>query len=89
MEALLFENTYLPQKNLEHLKRYQYHGQDRSILSFLIYRHMWSAVVDYIPMWIAPNAITLVGFSLSFACYALLMFYTPMMDREAPSWVYI
>lgn len=102
MGLSFFEDAYLPRRHLQHLDNYKYHGVDHSILSRLVYKRFWNWVVEFIPKWVAypscvlmylcpgsPNVITLMGFLLSFGIYALLMLYTPMMDKAAPSWVYI
>ena len=86
---MLFQETYLPAEYLPNLKKYHYSGKDNSILSALFFNKMWNIAVNYLPMNLAPNMITLIGFSLSLGCYLLLMLFTPLMDKAAPSWVYL
>jgi ethanolaminephosphotransferase len=86
---MLFQETYLPAEYLPNLKKYHYCGQDNSILSAIFFTRMWNVIVDYLPMNLAPNMITFIGFSLSLGCYLLLMLFTPLMDTAAPSWVYL
>jgi ethanolaminephosphotransferase len=86
---MLFQETYLPSGFLPNLKKYHYSGKDDSFLSNMVFNNFWNVAVNYLPMNLAPNMITLIGFSLSLGCYLLLMIFTPLMDKPAPSWVYI
>ncbi|KAI9670713.1 MAG: hypothetical protein M1817_003823 [Caeruleum heppii] len=40
------------------------------------------------PMWMAPNAITLSGFSFVILNFFTLLWYNPTLDQECPPWVY-
>ncbi|KAL3799807.1 hypothetical protein HJC23_010457 [Cyclotella cryptica] len=54
------------------LPRYQYHGEDLSLL----YKHVLSplagGLVERIPMWVAPNVITLGGLALMALSYGVI-----------------
>ena len=48
----------------------------------------WNFFVEYLPLWIAPNMVTLVGFILILANVGLANIYMPDLIGPAPSWVY-
>lgn len=53
--------------NGEELKRltlHKYSAVDTSYLDELCMKKFWDRLVQYYPMWLAPNLITLIGKSL-------------------------
>jgi len=44
--------------------------------------------VKLFPLSVAPNAITLSGFGFIIANILTMLYYTPNLDQECPSWVY-
>nr|CCA25449.1 CDPalcohol phosphatidyltransferase putative [Albugo laibachii Nc14] len=79
---------YVTHEGSEKLLTYEYHGGDNS----LIYKHlltpMNNKLVEYLPMWLAPNVITLTGLLLVAFTHACFIFYCPTLVGEAPSWLY-
>ena len=48
----------------------------------------WNACVEFLPLWLAPNMVTLLGFFCILSNVALLVIYEPTMDGTDPSWLY-
>ncbi|EAQ93663.1 hypothetical protein CHGG_01898 [Chaetomium globosum CBS 148.51] len=46
---------------LIHLKSYKYSAVDKSPISHYILRPYWNAFVELLPLWLAPNMVTLLG----------------------------
>lgn len=71
--------TYLPDDAKARLAHYVYRGEDHSYL----YNHMWRPlcrkVVNYLPVWLAPNVITVVALVFVSLTHALLAFYMPKL----------
>lgn len=69
--------SYLPDDAKAKLAHYVYRGEDRSYL----YNHMWRPlcrkVVTYLPVWLAPNVITVAALVFVSLTHALLAFYMP------------
>ena len=69
-------------KDLErfpHLKEYHYHGVDRSILSRLFYYRLWDWMfLMFIPTWVAPNVLTLIGLLFTSLCATITIFLGPL-----------
>ncbi|KAI9744404.1 MAG: hypothetical protein M1818_001933 [Claussenomyces sp. TS43310] len=73
---------------LLHLKSYKYSSVDESPVSNYILKHYWNGVVKLLPLWLAPNMVTLLGFFCILANVLLLVLYVPDMDGTEPSWIY-
>ncbi|KAK0618425.1 CDP-alcohol phosphatidyltransferase-domain-containing protein [Bombardia bombarda] len=73
---------------LIHLKSYQYSAVDKSPISHYILRPYWNAFVKLLPLWLAPNMVTLLGFFFILANVGLLVIYMPDLAGPGPSWLY-
>ncbi|CAN9335430.1 unnamed protein product [Alternaria alternata] len=73
---------------LQHLRTYKYSSVDKSFISRYILKHYWNAFVELLPLWIAPNLVTLLGFFFILGNVVLLEVYIPDLVGPAPSWVY-
>ncbi|KAK3693737.1 hypothetical protein B0T22DRAFT_48776 [Podospora appendiculata] len=73
---------------LIHLKSYQYSAVDKSPISNYILRPYWNAFVHLLPLWLAPNMVTLLGFFFILANVGLLVVYMPDLAGPGPSWLY-
>ena len=75
-----------------HLRSYKYSSVDKSPISYYILRHYvrvahrkafvadlckWNAAVELLPMWLAPNMVTLLGFCFVLADILILEIYVP------------
>ena len=64
-------------------------GVDHSLLSrYILKPFWWSKVINYFPLSMAPNAITLSGFGFVIANILTMLYYTPNLDQDCPPWVY-
>ncbi|KAJ6172143.1 CDP-alcohol phosphatidyltransferase, partial [Penicillium chermesinum] len=48
----------------------------------------WTAFVELLPMWIAPNMVTLLGFMWIVANVFLIVLFVPDLTGPAPGWLY-
>ncbi|KAH6687825.1 cholinephosphotransferase 1, partial [Plectosphaerella plurivora] len=74
---------------LSHLKTYQYSSVDLSPVSHYILRPYWNASVELLPLWLAPNMVTVIGFMFILANVGLLCVMVPDLVGPAPGWVYL
>ncbi|KIW91683.1 uncharacterized protein Z519_07651 [Cladophialophora bantiana CBS 173.52] len=72
---------------MAHLKTYKYQSVDESWISNHILRHYWNAAVKFLPMWLAPNMVTLLGFFCILINIALLQVFVPDLVGPAPPWL--
>ncbi|TPX17166.1 uncharacterized protein E0L32_003284 [Thyridium curvatum] len=62
---------------LIHLKSYKYSSVDKSPVSYYILRPYWNAAVELLPLWLAPNMVTLIGFFFILGNIGLLVLFMP------------
>ncbi|KAI2472562.1 CDP-alcohol phosphatidyltransferase [Annulohypoxylon bovei var. microspora] len=74
---------------LIHLKSYKYSAVDKSPVSNYILRPYWNAFVELLPLWLAPNMVTLIGFCFILVNIALLVIVMPDLVGPGPSWLYL
>jgi ethanolaminephosphotransferase len=81
--------VYVRQEKLPNLKQYKYSGVDHSLLSRYILKPFYThIVIKCFPMSMAPNLITLTGFSFVVVNLLTLLWYNPTLDQDCPPWVY-
>ncbi|KAF2503120.1 sn-1,2-diacylglycerol cholinephosphotransferas-like protein [Lophium mytilinum] len=81
--------VYIRQDKLPRLKEYKYSGVDHSPVSKYIMKPFYNnVVIKCFPKSMAPNLITLTGFSFVIANFLTLLWYTPGLDQDCPPWVY-
>ncbi|KAG7149365.1 putative CDP-alcohol phosphatidyltransferase class-I family like protein [Verticillium longisporum] len=73
---------------LIHLKSYKYSAVDKSPISKYVLRPYWEASVKLLPLWLAPNMVTLIGFAFILANILLLVIVMPDLEGPGPSWLY-
>ncbi|OIW24060.1 CDP-alcohol phosphatidyltransferase [Coniochaeta ligniaria NRRL 30616] len=73
---------------LVHLKSYQYSAVDKSPISHYILRPYWNASVNLLPLWLAPNMVTLIGFLFILSNIVLLEIFMPDLVGPGPTWLY-
>lgn len=49
----------------------------------------WESIVKLMPMWIAPNLITFIGWLLMVFSYANMLRYDYTMERDIPRYCFI
>lgn len=81
--------NYISSDGLKNLSKYKYHCVDNSWVAANIGQPFWRWAVNLLPMWLAPNLVTLIGFSLMLSSFVTLWFYCPTATEEAPRWVYL
>ncbi|KAK7418703.1 Phosphotransferase [Neonectria magnoliae] len=81
--------VYVRQRELPALREYKYSSVDRSLLSKYVLKPFYTnVVIKCFPMSMAPNLITLTGFSFVIANFLTMLWYNPTLDQDCPSWVY-
>jgi len=81
---------YIPQSALENLSQYRYSCVDASPFSKLVMQPYWNAAIRLVPLGIAPNMLTLIGFAAVIANFLTVLFYCPTLDcGAAPAWVFL
>jgi ethanolaminephosphotransferase len=79
---------YIRNGHLAALRDYKYAGQDKSLMSKYILNPFWTKMATFFPANMAPNLITLTGFSFVVINVITLLIYTPTLSEPCPPWVY-
>lgn len=81
------KGQYISQTGLANLANYGYHGEDRSFFGNLVLKHWWNWSVEQVPLWFAPNLLTLLGLICNIIAYGLVIVYSPTLTEAVPRWV--
>jgi hypothetical protein len=84
-----FSIDFNPKWDMSILEKYTYRSIDHSLISRYILRYYWDYVASLFPVWVAPNLITLLGFSFVILNFCLVLYWIPDLARPAPSWIYM
>ena len=64
------------------LRSYRYKGVDKSPISKYILTPYWNWAVTLLPIWMAPNLVTLLGFMFMIAAYFVVITLIPDLKTE-------
>jgi len=82
-------NMYVTTQGLVNLKaNYKYTGADKSIVAAYL-QPWWNMAVTWLPLWMAPNLVTLWGFAFIIISYLLSAYYSPYLQGNAPTIIYL
>lgn len=77
-------SAQLTQKQLRNLAVHKYTATGRSILEDLLMQRFWNAVVTRVPLWVAPNLLTMLGLVVNVLTSLVIMLYLPTTEVCAP-----
>ncbi|CCW63283.1 unnamed protein product [Phytomonas sp. EM1] len=86
--SMLCLNQYIPPEYLGNLRKHKYSGCDRSIVSRYLMQSYWNFVVGLIPMTVASNMITFIGFIVGLSSSIPVLYYYYIQNAVYPSWVW-
>eukprot|EP00177_Eucheuma_denticulatum_P007347 GFKZ01013368.1.p1 GENE.GFKZ01013368.1~~GFKZ01013368.1.p1 ORF type:complete len:398 (+),score=42.77 GFKZ01013368.1:582-1775(+) len=89
MSAHFLFRPHLTPTQLRTLTEYKYRGEDRSLTYKYILNPLYTRLIHFLPLWLAPNAITFLGFLIVLAGHITLLSYAPTFTTLAPSWAYL
>ncbi|KAJ9140646.1 hypothetical protein P3X46_031267 [Hevea brasiliensis] len=79
---------YIGSHGVAALHRYKYSGVDHSYVAKYVLQPFWSRFVNFFPLWMPPNMITLTGFMFLVTSALLGYIYSPRLDTAPPRWVH-
>ncbi|GAA5863273.1 hypothetical protein JCM8547_002885 [Rhodosporidiobolus lusitaniae] len=68
--------------------QYAYSSVDKSPLSNYVMRHWWTWTASFMPTWLAPNLITLIGFFVIVLNFVTVWVVVPDLVGPGGAWVY-
>lgn len=78
----------LSEVQLKRLEGHKYSSTGTSLLEPYAQK-FWRWLIDQVPMWWAPNAITLTGLIVNVVTTIILLYYSPDARREVPGWALV
>lgn len=79
------EGPILSEREIKGLKEHKYSSSCSSLLDPLMQK-FWNWFVLLVPLWVAPNLITMVGLLVNIITTLILVYYCPTATEVAPWW---
>ncbi|CAL1673748.1 unnamed protein product [Lasius platythorax] len=80
-----YKERLLSPGQLKRLSEHKYSCTSKSLLDGLL-QPWWDWLVSKVPLWLAPNLITVLGLIVNIATTLILVYYSPDARAEAPRW---
>ncbi|KAI3382094.1 hypothetical protein SNEBB_006368 [Seison nebaliae] len=75
----------LSPKALSNMRRHKYSAEGKTLLDPLM-QPFWNTVVQYVPMWFAPNLLTLLGLVANVVPCTIIIYLSPNAKNDLPPW---
>jgi len=83
---LWYDKPILSNDQIKRLQNHQYAADNNSILDPYL-QPWWNYVVTLVPMWVAPNLITITGLAINMFAALLLIYHCPGAKEEISGWI--
>ncbi|XP_012142206.1 choline/ethanolaminephosphotransferase 1 bbc isoform X2 [Megachile rotundata] len=80
-----YKEKLLSPGQLKRLSEHKYSCTTNSLLDGLL-QPWWDWLVSKVPLWLAPNLITILGLIVNIITTLILVYYSPDAKAEAPRW---
>ncbi|XP_015435621.1 PREDICTED: cholinephosphotransferase 1 [Dufourea novaeangliae] len=80
-----YKEKLLSPGQLKRLSEHKYSCTSNSLLDGLL-QPWWDWLVSKVPLWLAPNLITVLGLIVNIVTTLILVYYSPDAKAEAPRW---
>ena len=82
-----WHSKIIPMSSIPNIENFKYRGEDRSYFYVYVLSPIADEIANLLPMWLAPNIITVFGFSLNIIAHLTLLYYQGLqMEGYIPSW---
>jgi ethanolaminephosphotransferase len=82
-----YNRPYIKEDQKELVRAHKYVGQELSITYNYFYAPLCNIIVEYLPMWLAPNIISFMGFLANFIPHIMIpIFWGCDFDDPVPNW---
>ncbi|KAK5980565.1 hypothetical protein GCK32_009884, partial [Trichostrongylus colubriformis] len=88
IDSYLEYDCLMTKEELSRLAEHKYSAVDTSWLDEICMKYYWEWFVNFYPLWLAPNLITLIGLVVNLATGLVLSSYCPTARESAPAWAY-
>ncbi|XP_076650653.1 choline/ethanolaminephosphotransferase 1 bbc isoform X4 [Halictus rubicundus] len=80
-----YKEKLLSPGQLKRLSEHKYSCTTNSLLDGVL-QPWWNWLVSKVPLWLAPNLITILGLIVNIVTTLILVYYSPDARTEAPRW---
>jgi choline/ethanolamine phosphotransferase len=86
----MFSSTYLSKQQIEALKHHKYSCEGNSLLETYVFQPFWNWLATKVPLWIAPNLITITGLAFNIVTSLWVIASSPQADKHSvPPYVFV
>eukprot|EP00096_Caligus_rogercresseyi_P012902 TRINITY_DN5566_c0_g1_i3.p1 TRINITY_DN5566_c0_g1~~TRINITY_DN5566_c0_g1_i3.p1 ORF type:complete len:239 (+),score=7.21 TRINITY_DN5566_c0_g1_i3:65-781(+) len=85
--ALRLEMSSLTDLQLSNLKKHKYSTTNVSLLD-PYFQKWWCGVIEYVPLWVAPNLLTMMGLVVNIVTTLVLIYETNNATTDAPAYAW-
>ena len=78
---------YITEEGLVNIKNHQYKPGEYSPIDNLM-NPFWIMISEWLPRWMAPNLVTLLGLIALVGSYLTMVYYDMSMTQPLPNWTY-
>merc|ERR1711968_400742 len=83
---LLFPKQVLSIPQCDTIKNHQYKSGEYTYIDNIL-NPIWLRLTNFLPLWMAPNLVTLIGWFNILSMWLLLNIYAPTPESPTPTWV--
>ena len=83
---VLFPPQILSTPQCETIKNHKYKSGEYTPIDLKL-NPIWLKLTDFLPLWMAPNLVTLIGWFHIILLWLTIMIYQPTPDAPTPAWV--
>jgi len=65
---------YITPQGVSNLGLYAYSGVDNSLVVAYVLKHFWNWLIEFFPMWMAPNVLTLTGLMCVLSSFLIVLY---------------
>ena len=88
-DSIEFKSLYFSAEEIYTLRNYKYIGSDEGYLYRWFFNPLANYVVTFIPTYVAPNTLTLIGFGFTVSLFATMFaLYGSQMEGPVGAWWY-
>eukprot|EP00746_Dinoflagellata_sp_MGD_P129575 gnl/MRDRNA2_/MRDRNA2_63723_c0_seq1.p1 gnl/MRDRNA2_/MRDRNA2_63723_c0~~gnl/MRDRNA2_/MRDRNA2_63723_c0_seq1.p1 ORF type:complete len:434 (+),score=56.31 gnl/MRDRNA2_/MRDRNA2_63723_c0_seq1:74-1375(+) len=89
LERIKGRRLVIPEEGLKQIAEHKYVPGTYTPIDGIMNTYFWTPLVEYLPKWIAPNAVTVLGLILQVVGFAAVAYHCPDFHNPAPKWAYL
>ncbi|VDN57115.1 unnamed protein product [Dracunculus medinensis] len=86
-ESYLEDDCLLQPDQLQRLSQHKYNSLDASWLDELCMKRFWNYLIEFCPLWVHPNLLSVIGLIINLVTVIVLAIYSS--NEQAPSWTFL